>query len=332
VPRADLRHAFQLLELVNAGIGEDRKWFRPAMQTGFGMVAFLRGDFRAARGHFQAATTAPADDDARRIAALWFIPDDPIALAHEHLAMDHLFNGDIAGAEVEFGHAIRRAGRLDFPQGPYNHVYAIDIEIWMRIEAGQFDMARALVADMVERAERYGFDFWQLFGATEEALVDATELLTAEDPPADALAAQIAAVTGYVDLWRSLGLYAYQTHYDCLLAQLLIAAGRPDEARARIETALGIARDTEMHLYDAELLRARAQTHADPAAGQADLAAAVELARSQGAPLFELRAAIDDFLARGEPARSGLADAADRFSSDSAVPEYARAQRLLHAS
>ena len=49
-----------------------------------------------------------------------------------------------------------------------------------------------------------------------------------------------------------------------------------------------------MCFYDAELLRLRAHTHADPDARQA---AALDLARSRGATLFELRAA--RFAARG---------------------------------
>ena len=40
-----------------------------------------------------------------------------------------------------------------------------------------------------------------------------------------------------------------------------------------------------MHYYDAELLRLRAHTHADAAGRQADLAAAHDLARRQGAPV-----------------------------------------------
>ena len=52
-----------------------------------------------------------------------------------------------------------------------------------------------------------------------------------------------------------------------------------------------LAEDTEMHFYDAELLRLRAQTHSDPDAIRADLEAALAFARRQGASLFELRAA-----------------------------------------
>ena len=62
-----------------------------------------------------------------------------------------------------------------------------------------------------------------------------------------------------------------------------------------------LAQDTGMCFYDAELLRLRARTHIDPGARRADIAAALDLARRQGATLFELRAALDDFDLRGDP-------------------------------
>jgi hypothetical protein len=88
-----------------------------------------------------------------------------------------------------------------------------------------------------------------------------------------------------------------------VLGRLLIAAGQPEEARTRLDTGLQLAQDTGMCFYDAELLRLRAHTNADPDARRADIAAALELARRQGATFFELRAAVDDFDLRGEPAR-----------------------------
>ena len=44
---------------------------------------------------------------------------------------------------------------------------------------------------------------------------------------------------------------------------------------------------------------------------------ALELVRRQGSTFFELRAAVDDFDLRGEPARAALVDAASRIPTDS---------------
>ena len=133
-----------------------------------------------------------------------------------------------------------------------------------------------------------------------------------------------------LDTMRTIELNIYITFYDSVFGRLLIAAGQPEQARARLDTALALSRDTGMCFYDAELLRLRAHTHIDPDARRADIAAALELARRPGATLFELRAALDDFELRGEPARAALNDVANRFPTTSAWPELTRARALLH--
>ena len=322
IPRADLSRAAQLLEVLQtAAAEEERQWFAPAIESALGIVAFQRGEFAGARRHFEKAVAGVAEDDEHRIEALWFIPDDPLALAHEHLAFVNMLHGELADAEAELRNAYRRAEQLGFPQGPYNYELATDMEIEMRGWMSQLSTVRPLIAELLERAERYGFDFWQMFGATELCMIDSHELLATEEPDEAALSAQIDAMAGFIEFWRSVGFYAYQTNFDCVLGKLMIAAGRPDQARACVDTALQIAEDTGMHLYDAELLRTRARTHTDAAARTADLAAAVELARRQDAPLFELRAALDDFDFHGHDARDTLAKAAERLPAYCALPE-----------
>jgi hypothetical protein len=93
----------------------------------------------------------------------------------------------------------------------------------------------------------------------------------------------------------------------------LIAAGQPEQAGAHLDIAPAPAQDTGMCFYDAELLRLRAHTNTDLDARRADRETALELARRQGATLFELRAALDDFELRGQPVRGGLADVVSRF-------------------
>jgi len=114
-----------------------------------------------------------------------------------------------------------------------------------------------------------------------------------------------------------------------VLGRFLTAAGEPGEARTRLDAALQFAADTGVGFYSAELLRARAATHADRDARAADLAAARELARHQGAWLFELRASLDDFGLRGDAARAALVAAVDKLPRDSALPELAKARAVL---
>jgi hypothetical protein len=84
-----------------------------------------------------------------------------------------------------------------------------------------------------------------------------------------------------------------------------------------------------MHFYDAELLRLRAYTHDDAATRQADVDAALEVSRRQGATLFELRASLDNYELRGEPSRAALLGIVERMPANSALPEMARARAVL---
>ena len=131
---------------------------------------------------------------------------------------------------------------------------------------------------------------------------------------------------------RAAGLTVFITLFDGALAQLLTAAGRREEARAQLDTALTLGRDIEMCFYEAELLRLRAHTHTDADARRADLAAALSVARRQGADLYELRAALDDFELRGEPARAALDEVAGRFAADNPLPERQRYLSVLASS
>lgn len=93
----------------------------------------------------------------------------------------------------------------------------------------------------------------------------------------------------HLDTFRTFGLLVYVTRYDAVLARLLTATGQPEQACARLDTALQLAQDTGMCFYDAELLRLRAHAHTDPDARRADINAALKLARQQRDPVRTAR-------------------------------------------
>jgi hypothetical protein len=84
-----------------------------------------------------------------------------------------------------------------------------------------------------------------------------------------------------------------------------------------------------MHFHDAELRRLVAHTFTDMQERRNALATALELARHQGATLFELRCLLDCFDLVGDVDRSELADAVGRFGGDARWAEFARAQKIL---
>jgi hypothetical protein len=203
------------------------------------------------------------------------------------------------------------------------------MDAWVRVEAGQLDRAAVVAADMINEAERHGFDVWRVAGATWQAAVSGLAALGDDDLDPTDRGARIATITAFLDTLRTIEVNIYTTVFDGVLGRLLIAAGQPEAARERLDTGLALARDSGMRFYDAELLRLRAHTHTDASACHADLDAALELARRQGARLFELRAGLDDFDLRGQPARDALIDAVSRMPTTSGWPEVSRAQVAL---
>ena len=93
--------------------------------------------------------------------------------------------------------------------------------------------------------------------------------------------------------------------------------------------ALRHADDTGMHFYDAELMRVRAHTLSTPDDRRAALAAALGLARHQDATLFEIRCLVDSFALLGEGDRPELHRLVSRLPEDGNWPEMVRAQRIL---
>jgi hypothetical protein len=332
VSRADLRRVEQVLESLRAGLEHGRQWFVPVIEAYAGLVTLLRGEFDTAAAHLEATIAALASADqhgAYLHHPEWYVVNEPLVYAHTHLATACFMRGDLAGAESEFAQAALRGEQLGFPARPYTIGYGLMLEIGMRIEAGQIDRAAVLAAELSELGERHGFDVWRLVGAGLQASVGGLTVIGAANIDPQALEGHIATLTTLVGYSRAFEANLFSTAHDASLGRMLIAAGQPETARERLDIALALARDTGMHFYDAELLRLRAQTHADPAARQADINAALELARRQGATLFELRSALDDFDLRGAPAAAAVADAAKRIPVGYAWPELAQAKAAL---
>ncbi len=328
----DLPRSARVLTSLHVGMNAGREYFRPVVEATMGIGAWMNGGFAGAREQMEAATAEFAAAGHHTLEALWFAPTDPMTMAHGILSLDRLAGGDLRGAEAQVLQAARRADELSFPQGPFSLAFARFFEIWIRIEARQLDRAVTLAAELVDHADRHGFEVWALWGAAQRAIVDAMSSIFADDPDADPLSVHIARATEVVKTVRGAGLTVFITLFDGALAQLLTAAGRREEARAQLDTALTLGRDIEMCFYEAELLRLRAHTHTDPVDRRADLAAALGIARQQGADLYELRAALDDFELRGEPARAALVNVVGRFAADSPLPERKRSLAVLKSS
>ena len=198
--------------------------------------------------------------DQHQIEAVWFQPNDPAASAHLYLALvtprarrSHRRRGR-AGP----GGTPGRTARL--PPGPVQprlHALCGDLAAHRSRSArpGRGPGRRP------ERAGRAARLRPMAAGGGHPAGLCRRPGRARRRRPLDptALAAHIATITTLLDTWRTLEVNIYLTFYDAVLGRLLIAAGQPEQARARLDTALALAEDTGMCFYDAELLRLRAR-------------------------------------------------------------------------
>ena len=328
VPRAELRRARELLDSLSARITRDRPWSRPVIASSLGSVAWLEGDFTAARENLMAALADRSAADPAVLDAPSWVTVDPIAAAHQYLALTHTVCGDLDRANAELAESVRRSDELSFPHDSCNRAQTYFVEIWVRLEAGEIEEAANLVTRLRQLSQQSGLDLWQWVGRTEHNTVKA---LTALNAGADAATLLAAAdkVALHVDSSRMMQLNIYLTFKDAIIGRLLIAAGRPEKARERLDMALRHSQETGMRFHDAELMRVRAHTFTEPEDRRKALAAALEFARQQGATLFELRCLLDSFDLLEDGNRTQLADVVRRFPGDARWPEMERAEQIL---
>lgn len=330
VRRADLRGAVTQLESLRRDIGTDRPWSKLIVDIWFGLVSWLRGAFHSALSQLEYATAhfAAAVQPDVDVYDLYNVPE-MVAEAYTQLAATHLVRGDLIKAHTALTEAEHVTEGLGFPEGPFNLAYVRFVQIWLHVETGDLDRAAEVAADVTEVGARLGLDILRLFGATWHESVRVLVALDATAPDQDALSTHVATMTELVDGLRAVELNEFVIYFGGVLARLLIADGEHERARDELDAVLQVAEETEIRFYNAELLRLRSQTRIDLDARRADVAAALELARSQGATLFELRAALDDAELRGNAALAALVDVVARFPRGGGWPELSRANALM---
>ncbi|MGO9928608.1 MAG: ATP-binding protein, partial [Mycobacterium sp.] len=177
LPRAELRRARELLDSLSAPITKDRPWSRPVIASFLGSVAWLEGDFTAAREHLLRALADRSAADPAIVDAPSWVTVDPIAAAHQYLALTHTVCGDLDRANAELAESVRRSDGLSFPHNSCNRAQTYFVEIWVCLEAGQIAEAATLVARLRQLSQESGLDLWQWVGRTEHNTVKALTAL-----------------------------------------------------------------------------------------------------------------------------------------------------------
>lgn len=260
----------------------------PEVLSCVGTHRFFEGRFDEAR---QALDTAVALFEGRplceAVSQLWQLPNDPYVAALTHLGLLQWFVGECTDAITTLDRAVTRASSLPFP-GPFSQGYALTYAGWLANLEGRHGDACRHIEQVVEVSERHGFAFWLATAACHAAISEGYAGDAAEG--AARLAAGIAQ-------WRDLGAGVFVPCLLTDLAAIRLRVGTVDQALADIDAALALAEDSGERLFVAEERRVRAAVMRAQGLPVADvrreLEASLEVARRQGALMFELRAVTD---------------------------------------
>jgi class 3 adenylate cyclase/tetratricopeptide (TPR) repeat protein len=324
--RGDLRRGRELVESMKRRPIQSADATAAVSDAALGVLNAFRGELGLARETLERAAAAMEIGGTPDVQT-WYSPNDPIAGMYSFLAMTRFLQGDLPGAQLALRALEKRCENLEFPRGPSSLCYGLALDSWIHIEAGQLDRATELVKDLKKRSKQDGFDEWVMIADSNRAVIESKRALLTEAD--ETVINHVQALTAVTQGWRAVELRTWLAFYDTALVRVLIRAGDLNAARAHVKLSLQMADETDIHFYDAELIRLRAQTSDNPADQKADLLTAIALARRQGAGLFELRAATDYFESVGEPARETLAEATNKLPDTTAWPELAHARALL---
>jgi class 3 adenylate cyclase/tetratricopeptide (TPR) repeat protein len=325
--QGELPAARRVAEELRSWIDTDDDTYRADNTLAFGLVCFYEGDYA---GALECLRTAVQQFEAKRFDGQpeqdWPLPFDPYAITLAHLANVAWITGSPREATTAGDRAVARAASLRFPEGPFTMAYVKTFLAWTYQIRGYHDTAARLAADVVEIARRHGFAYWESTGEIHLAIA---EYGAARRPDAADRVAM------HASIWELLHARVFLPYTLTAEAALRADMGNPGEAAARFEAAARVTRQTGSRFYEAERLRLLVK-RGGPSTDEsrASLRAAADLARQQGALLFELRAVLD--LARSEEgtrlekgAATGLAAVLERFPAAAGYPELIQARAVL---
>ncbi len=281
--RGELAHADEVTGTIGTVIEKTGGRF-PARAAFDGVVRFFRGDFVGARDELEAFVTEEWAHTPGTVPRGWPLPNDPLAVVYAHLApILHIF-GEPAAAAQAASDGATRAASLPFPYGPFTELYVELMRAMTLNLAGDHAAAVRLSQQLMTRAENHGFGIWRLAGLLN--------LLLNCAQAGDARCCD--QLTSAVGTWRyDLAADAWTPYWLTGLAVAEQRLGRLAAARSTFDVALDVAARTGAGFFSAEALRGRGEVRLalGERDGATDVEAALRLARSQRAVLFERRAA-----------------------------------------
>ena len=247
-----------------------------------GYVQGYAGDFQRGREAMSSAVQIYRGTDAGRYT--YPTPQDPSVAALTMLAIISLVQGDAAEAVRHNEDALQTAEAL---KRPFDQAYAHCFAAMFENVRGDAARAAHHAGVTIGISQRHGFAGWLAAGAMQLGKAKAA-LGEAQEA--------IGLVGNTLPAWQGSGAETTSSYFLSGLAEGYRAAGQDGQALEVVAQGLEHAQRLGEHWYDAELHRLRGELLARREDTRAQAAAefqrAIEVARSQGARLFELRAAI----------------------------------------
>jgi class 3 adenylate cyclase/tetratricopeptide (TPR) repeat protein len=182
--------------------------------------------------------------------------------------------------------SLREAGEIGQRIGdPYLTCGVLAFGALMNHELGEMSAAAEMSAKALELANEKGYVYWVAI-----ATIILGSCKIAENPSSDS----IGTIREGLNLLKTIGDRSIYIHYMSYLANAHVRCGQLDEAEAILQDALTLARTRIARFCEPELLRLLGEVRASrgDVNGARDLfLSALELSRSSGAHLYELRVA-----------------------------------------
>ena len=265
------------------------------------------------------------------ISPLWTLPNSPLVAAYAQLVPVLWVQGERGRASEAATRALDSSYQLGFPSGPFSEAYSRAYLGYMYQLEGDWSRAVAEFRAVTAIGSEHGFAMWEGLGSIH-ALIAAAHL----EPTVE----MVAALAGARRLLLQLGVSAFQPYFVTAEAELTAELGDIPGALGLFDEAVSLSEEFQERHYLAETLRKRAGVRAraadpDTATVADDLVEAFQIARDQGAFLFQVRAAIDMHVllppgSRPALAREALAAELAAVSLD--YPEAEQAAALAAAS
>jgi len=321
--QGDLAAAREVADDLRSWVETGNADYRPENTLAFAVLAFFEGNYAEAAERLRRAAGQFREEPLDRVRSEqnWLLPFDPLVVTLSHLASVLWITGRPREAHEAGDRAVARAATLAFPEGPFSMCYAKSYLAWMYAVGGHHQTAARFAGDVREVGRRHGFVFWESTGEIHLALAQFRTSGRADAPDTVAMNAA---------MWEFLRARVFLPYVLTAAAEARAALGQSAEALAGFQAAGALVSETGVRFYEAERLRLLARTLPPGDEAQALARRSWELAREQGAPLFELRAALDlARLAEDPETPARLATAMARFPPGAGYPELNDAQAVL---